>query len=164
MLTKAIAAIGAVLCGARAQSSVMPLAADTFQVTAGAAPICGQVGAQAVAAKQAVAETIRRGYDKFVVLGGEHQNDVRVVGYTPVVANSTGYRTGSIYGNTYSGHTSGQTTVSGGAPIVGGSHNQALVVKMFKHDDPAGANAIDARSSLGPDWQKTVESGALTCL
>ena len=164
MTPKLMAAIGTVLCGACAQSSVMPLAADSFQITAGAAPICGQVGAQAVAAKQAAAETIRRGYDKFVVLGGGYQNDVRVVGYTPVTANTTGYTTGSIYGNTYSGYTTGQTTVSGGAPIVGGSHNQALVVKMFKHDDPAGTNAIDARSSLGPDWQKTVESGTLTCL
>jgi len=49
-----------------------------------------------VAAKQAAAETIRRGYDKFVVLGCGYQNDVRVVGYTPVVANTTGYTTGSI--------------------------------------------------------------------
>lgn len=142
----------------------MPLAADAFQVTADAAPICGQVGAHAVAAKQAAAETIRRGYDEFVVLGGGYPNDVRVAGYTPVVANTSGYTTGSIYGNTYSAHTTGQTTVSGGAPIVGGSHNQAIVVKMFKHDEPAGANAIDARSSLGADWQKTVESGTVTCL
>lgn len=29
--------------------------------------------------------------------------------------------------------------VSGGQPIIGGAHNQALVVKMFKSEDPAGA-------------------------
>lgn len=147
-----------------ARSSVIPITADTFQITAGAAVVCGAVGAQQVAVKQAAVETIRRGYDKFAVLGAGYHNDVRVVGYTPIVADTSTVATGSIYGNGFMGTANSHTTVHGGQPIMGGTHNQALVVKMFRHDDPAGSNAVDARATLGPDWQKTVESGANTCL
>ena len=147
-----------------AKSSVIPITADTFQLTTGAAPVCGQVGAQSVAAKQAAVETVRRGYDKFIVVGGGYQNDTHVVGYTPVVANTSSTATGSIYGNNVNVNGQSSTTVSGGSPIVGGTHNQGLVVKTFKNGDPAGANAVDARSSLGPDWQKSVESGVNSCM
>ena len=156
--------VACLVLSACAKSSIIPLSADTFQVTTGAAPICGQVGAASVAAKQAAAETIRRGYDKFVITNGAYQNDVHVVGYTPVVANTSSTATGNINGNMVDMNGRATTTVSGGDPIVMGSHDQALVVKMFKASDPAGANAVDARSSLGPDWQKTVEFGVNTCL
>ena len=158
------AVIACVLLSACAKSSVIPLSADTFQITAGAAPICGQVGAQNVAAKQAAAETIRRGYDKFVITNAAYQNDVHVAGYTPVVANTTGSYSGTVHGNKVDMDGQSTTTVSGGDPIVMGSHNQALVVKMFKASDPSGANAVDARSSLGADWQKIVELGVHTCI
>lgn len=147
-----------------AKSSVIPITADSFQITAGAAPICGQVGAQSVAAKQAAAETIRQGYDKFVITNGAYQNDVRVIAHTPVVANTTSYGTGRINGDRVTINGESSTTVTGGDPILMGSHNQALVVKMFKASDPAGANAVDARSSLGSEWQKVVESGVNTCI
>ena len=45
---------------------------------------------------------------------------------------------------------------------MGGKHNQALVVKMFKDGDPRGANAISARGTLGRDWQEAVKEGAAT--
>jgi hypothetical protein len=47
------------------------------------------MGAQKVAYQRAAAETIRRGYDRFVILGGEAQSDIRVVGYTPTTAYTT---------------------------------------------------------------------------
>ena len=49
-----------------------------------------------------------------------------------------------------------------GYPIIGGKHNQALVVRMFKDGDPRGANAISARGTLGRDWQEAVKEGATT--
>ena len=154
----------AIVCAAAlvgcAKSAVMPINGNTIQLTTGAAPVCGAVGAQKVAARQAAVETIRRGFDKFVILDGAYQNSVGVVGYTPVVAqtNGTAYATG--YGN-YAGQST--TTYSGGNPIIAGSHNQALVVKMFKDGDPAGANAVSARQQLGPDWKKAIEADATTC-
>ena len=147
-----------------AKSSAIPLSNDTIQLTTGAAPVCGQVGAQAVAGKQAAIETIRRGYDRFAISGGQYTNDVQVIGYTPVQANTV--TTGSVhaYGNSAYGSARSNTMVTGGEPIIGGTHNQGLIVKMFKADDPAGSNAVDARASLGPDWAKYVESGVNTCM
>ena len=152
-----LAAIAAALtlC-ACARSSTMPLSADTFQLITSAAPVCGRAGAQGVAFRRAAIETINRGFDKFVILDAAAANNVRVAGYTPVQAHTTG----AVYGNTMTA----TTTYSGGYPIVAGSHDQGLVVKMFKNDDPSGANAISARSTLGPKWEEAVkESAATTC-
>ena len=137
-----------------AQSSVMELDSNTIQITTEAAPVCGQGGAQEVAAKRAAYETLRRGYDKYVILGGDYQNNVGVVGHTPITANTYGSGNINAYGNTatYSGQSS--TYVSGGQPIIGGSHNQGLAVRLFRTGEPGSENAIDARNVLGPEWQK----------
>jgi L-serine deaminase len=154
-----------ILVGGCASANVVPLAQDTIQITSAAAPVCGMTGAQNVASQRAAVETIRRGYDKYMIVGGQYQNNVGVVGYTPVTASTTGSAT--AYGNrnyaTAYGHST--TTYSGGQPIIAGSHNQGLVVKMFKAGDPAAeTNALDARAELGPEWQKKVSSNLLTCI
>ena len=154
----------AAIAGGCAQSSTIPLAQDTFQITASAAPVCGVAGAQNVAVKQAAAETIRRGYDRFIVQGAEYQNTVRVVGHTPVVAQTYGTGTVSGFGNMASINTNATTTFSGGQPVYGGSHNQGLIVRMFREGDPMGANAVSARETLGPQWQELAAKPALTCL
>lgn len=129
-------------------TSVMQFSANTVQITTSAVPACGQSGAAKVAMIDAAITTITSGYDSFIINGAQAQNNVGVVGYTPVVANtySSGYGTSS-------------TTVSGGAPIIGGSHDQSIVVQMFHASDPNAANAISARSYLGADWQKLVTKG-----
>lgn len=138
-----------------ASSTTMPVAQDIVVISSQAAPVCGSVGAQKVAIKQAAVETIRRGYDRYLIVGGEYRNDVGVVGYTPVMAHTTG----SVYGN----NISATTTYSGGEPIIAGSHRQGLVVKMFRDNDPAGANALSARTELGPKWAEIVKSETVTC-
>lgn len=145
-------------------SSVIPLSQDTLQLTAAAAPVFGITGAQNYAARLAAVETIRHGYDRYVIVGGQYQNDVHVMGYTPVVAQTDSSATVNGFGNTATVNGNSTTTYSGGAPIVGGSHDQALVVKMFKEGDPAGGNAIPARQTLGPEWQKAVDEKSMTCL
>lgn len=137
----------------------MPLAGDTVQITIQAAPVCGQVGAQNVALRRAAIETINRGFDRFVILGGGYQNNVGVVGYTPIQAQTYGTATATGYGNMafVQGHAT--TTYSGGYPIIAGTHNQGLVVKMFREDDPAGANAVPARTTLGPKWPEVIKQG-----
>lgn len=150
-----------------ASSSVMDVATDTIVVNTAAAPVCGQRGAQDVAVKRAAYETLKRGYDKYIILGAQAQNNVGVVGYTPMVANtySTGYSNGTLntYGNrgTYNGTYNGtsSTYVSGGQPIIAGSHDQQLAIKMFRASDPQGTNAVDARQVLGPDWQTILAKG-----
>lgn len=147
-----------------ARSSVLDVDSNTVQISTSAAVVCGQQGAQEVAQKRAAIETLKRGYDKYVIMGADYQNDVRVVGHTPVIANTYGSGTVTAYGN--NAYLSGQstTTYSGGAPIVGGHHNQQLMVRMFRVSDPGAENAIDARRVLGPEWQKAMDSSSMgTC-
>ena len=141
-----------------ASTSVMPLSADTIQVTAQADPDCGPTGAQRAALKRAAVETLRQGFDSFVVLGVQQANNTRVVGYTPVQAQTTTNAAGSSYGN--ASFVSGQstTTYTGGQAMIGGSYDQVLTVQMFRSGDPGFERAISARATLGPDWQKAVAS------
>jgi hypothetical protein len=122
-----------------ARSTAMPLSQDTVQITSRAAPACGGSGAEKVAFQRAAVETIRRGYSRFVILGGEAQSDIRVVGYTPTRAYTTGTATATAYGRTATAYGNSTTMVTGGQPIYGGSQKQGLVVKMFRDGDPAGA-------------------------
>lgn len=141
----------------------MPVSKDTVVISSRAAPICGAQGAQKVAFRQAAVETIRRGYDRFLIVGGQYQNNVGVVGYTPVVAHTTSMATATGYGNMATAHGTATTTYSGGQPIIAGSHRQGLAVKMFHEGDPAGSNALSARAELGPEWAEYVESETVTC-
>jgi hypothetical protein len=142
----------AILLAGCARTSVMPLAADTLEVTTSAAPVCGAAGAQEVAIHRAAVETIRAGFDRFTVLNSGGQDNVGVIGYTPLTATtygSPGYAT---------------TTVYGGAPIIAGSHDESVVIKMYHAGDPGGADAISARSLLGPNWSQEVSaSNPSTC-
>ncbi|MDO5704951.1 MAG: hypothetical protein Q4G49_07745 [Paracoccus sp. (in: a-proteobacteria)] len=58
-----------------AQSSIQPMAKDTFKVATVAAPACGPNGARNVAFKTASVEVIRRGHDKFVIVGDSHNEN-----------------------------------------------------------------------------------------
>jgi hypothetical protein len=153
------AAFAVATLGGCAKSSTIPLAADTLQITASAARACGRAGAQEVAVRRAAVETIQRGYDKFLVIGGGYQSNLYVAGYTPVSANTYGTGSATRYGNSVYGSGYSTTTFTGGQPIIAGSHDQGLVVKMFKDGDPAGSNAVPARETLGPKWKEAVANG-----
>lgn len=190
----------AIALGACASTSVMPISKDTYQITASVASECGATGAQQIALKQAAVETIRKGYDKFLIVGNEYSNNVRVVGYTPIVANTTTTTKATkvdkhakvrpdkkekdkkekrdsdrdkadrdrkhhktVHHTKEKIKTHSKTTYSGGQPIIDGTHDQELVVKMFSSDDPEGADAISARETLGPDWRDAVASKTTTC-
>lgn len=62
-----------------ARASVMPLAQDTVQISSRSAPACGGAAAQEVAFQRAAVETIRRGYDRFVIVGGQAQTETRLI-------------------------------------------------------------------------------------
>lgn len=57
--------------GGCAETSTIPLAQDTVQITARAERFCGAAGAEKLALKQAAVETIRRGYDRFIVINAQ---------------------------------------------------------------------------------------------
>jgi hypothetical protein len=149
--------------------SAMRLNDNTAQISTSAAPVCGSQGSQKTALKNAAIETLRGGYDRFVILDGAAENSVRVVGQTPITANT--YGTGNVtlnrtyggYNGTYSGSSS--TYVTGGYPIIAGRHDQTYVVRMFRNGEIDPGQSIDARTVLGSDWQKIAAKGLLkTCL
>lgn len=147
-----------------ASSSVMQLDSNTVEISTSAAPVCGQQGAQQVAVKRAAIETLQRGYDRYIILGAQAQNNVGVVGYTPITANTNNSGVVNAYGNTATYNGSANTTVSGGQPIIAGTHDQKLAIRMFRAGDPQGINAVDARQTLGADWQKILAKGpGATC-
>lgn len=154
-----VAALLPVFVAACTSTNVTPVAGNAVIVSTSAALACGKQGAQRVAFNQAAAETLRRGFDKFQIVGAQSSSEIHQIGTTPVYANTTMY--GHVYGNSVYG--SGHTTFTGGDPIYGGSNNQDFVVQMFAADDPAGTNALDARRQLGPDWQKKIARDQLTC-
>jgi hypothetical protein len=129
-------------------TSVIPFSENTLQINTSADPVCGGAGAQKVALTDAAIATLNAGFDSFIIQGSQAQNNVRVVGYTPVEAHTTSNGDGTSY-----------TTVSGGQPIVGGTHDHSIVVQMFHASDPNAANTISARGYLGPDWQKIAAKG-----
>jgi hypothetical protein len=120
-----------------ARASSIPLSNDTVQISVTAAPACGGAGAAGVASRQAAIETIRRGFDRYMIMGSEGQNNTGV-GYA---------------WNRY-----------GGTAVPMGTHDHGLLVKMFKEGDPKGVNAISARQLLGPNWAEAVQSQTVTCM
>lgn len=160
MIRRGIHAVSSILAmlslASCASTSVMPLSADTIQVTAEADPDCGPSGAQQAALKRAAVETLRRGFDSFVVLGVQQANNTRVVGYTPVQAQTTTNAMGTNAGNTSFVTGQSTTTYSGGQAIMGGSYDQILTLQMFRDGDQGADRAIAARATLGPNWQKAV--------
>ena len=95
----ALLSIFALTLSACASSSVMQFNADTVQITTSAAPACGAAGAEKVAYQRAAIETIKHGFDRFIITGAGAQNNVRVVGTTPLQAHTTGTATGIVSGN-----------------------------------------------------------------
>lgn len=163
-MSRPVIALCTLLLAGCAQTSTIPLAANTVQITSRAAPACGAEGAERMAFRQAAVETINRGFDSFVILNGQYQGDTFVAGYTPVQAYSSGTAHVNSFGNSATVYGNTTTTYTGGQPITMTRHSQGLIVRMFKDGDPAAANALSARDSLGPEWSKIVREKNYTCL
>ena len=130
--------------------STVPLATDVVQVTAQADSACGQEGAERAALHQASVETIKRGFDRFMVVGTNALSTVRQVGQTPITGQVTPY---------------GNVNVYGGYPIYAETHKQVFTVQMFRTGDPAGNKALSARELLGDNWKELVAKDTPTnCL
>lgn len=70
MKTKSLLSIATIaFVAACATSDIQPLSQDSFKVATTAAPACGPTGTRNVAFKTASVEVIRRGADKFVIVG-----------------------------------------------------------------------------------------------
>lgn len=97
-----------------AHSSVLDLDANTVQVSANAAPVCGAEGAQRATSRLAAIETIKHGFDRYVILGAQADTTQQYAGSTPIVANFYGSGTATVIGNTGTFQGSSTTYYSGG--------------------------------------------------
>ena len=131
------------------QVSTVPLTTDVVQITAQADSTCGARGAEQVALHQASVETIKRGFDRFLIVDSKATSVTQQVGQTPIRALFTPHIV-SVYG---------------GQPIVDETHNQVFTVKMFHEGDPAGNKALWARELLGKNWKELVaKETPITCV
>src|SRR5262245_63585849 len=129
--------------------------ANTMVIQTTAAPVCRGTGALRVAQKLAAIETIRAGYDRYIITGGQAQNNVSM-SEIPGSYNTVGTYNRGFYQAT--------TTYQPGPTIVSGSHDQGLAIVMFREGDPGAQQAVSARAALGADWQEKVKDGVKTCL
>lgn len=138
-----------------AGSEAIQTSSNTMFIQTEAAPYCGGTGALHVAQQSAAIETIKAGYDRYIITGSQAQNSV--------VANQVpgSYNTTVVGGR---GFYQGTTTYQPGPTIVSGSHDQGLAIAMFREGEPGALQAISARDTLGADWQDKVKSGIHTCL
>lgn len=146
----------AMVLAACAETSVMPLAKDTIRISTTGDDICGEQGAQMVALRTAAVESIRRGYDSFIIVGAGGDERTRLIGITPVTAQTNSAATVAGSGSAVVGTGNSTTTYSGGVPMYSTEYRQGLTVRMFHAGDPEGANALSARETLGSGWEKLV--------
>ncbi|MCB2141037.1 MAG: hypothetical protein KDE17_18960 [Rhodobacteraceae bacterium] len=160
MKIKALSVILAALSLAGcAETAVTPIAKNQILLSTSAAPACGRAGAVKVATKMAAVETLRRGYQRFVIAGANSANNTSAISTGPTYAYTSGTYTG--YGNTVYGNST--TTFGGNNVMFVGSNDADLHVLMLNPGDRGFKDGIDAKSQLGPDWEKLVQDGISTC-
>jgi hypothetical protein len=139
-----------------AGTNVIRTSNDTAIVQASAAPACGGIGAARVAQKQAAIETIKAGYDRYIIVDAASASNITTT-QMPGTYNTTGVVRG--------GWVSAQTTYTPGPVITSGSHDAAFAIRMFRDGDPGANQALSARDTLGPKWPEIIKGGSLTtCL
>ncbi len=145
----------AILVAGCVGTSTIRTSSNTAIVHASAAPVCGGIGSSNAAQKQAAIETIKAGYDSYIIVDAASANNVGAA-QLPGSYQTTGVVSG--------GNLNATTTYRPGPTMVYGSHDQALAIKMFRDGDPGSSRAVSARATLGPNWQTMVNSGGVrTC-
>ena len=132
-----------------ARTSTVPVDADTIEISVRVATICDGRDVDRLAQRQAAVETIRRGFEDFVVIdsvGGDHIAD-----HAPETART------HLYGN------SAAPLLSEDAPLL--AHHRVLTVRMFHAGQGDSTATVSARAFLGDDWEALAAKGApTTCL
>lgn len=142
----------ALLLSACAGTNTIRTSQNTAIVQASAAPVCGGIGAARVAQKQAAIETIKAGYDRYIIVGAAAADNVQVA-QMPGSYQTTGFVNG--------GYVNATTTYRPGPTIIYGSHDQNFGIRMFHEGEPGASNAISARELLGDKWRELVKAGSV---
>ncbi|HEY9012621.1 MAG TPA: hypothetical protein VIN06_16565 [Devosia sp.] len=154
-----LVAIAATFLASCASSSITRLSKNRAVVSTSAAPVCRTTGAATVANQMAAITTLKSGYERFIVLGIGTANNTRLVSTGPTYSNTTG--SFNQMGNTVYG--TAHTTYGGQMTYLAGSNNAEMELVMLNRGDPGFEEGLDARETLGPEWQKKLEKGINTC-
>lgn len=155
LLTGTAFVLSTLTLAACTSSDTIRTSANTAIVRTSAAPVCGGTGAARVAQQQAAIETIKAGFDRYIIVDGRSANNVQIV-QGPGTFHHRGVSHGGLY--------SGTTTYQPGMPIIYGRHEQAFAIQMFREGEAGSHQAIPARDVLGPKWQDKVKAGHVgTC-
>ena len=136
-----------------AEQSAMRVAQDTVRINVSTAPIYGTLEPQRRAMRMAADETLKSGYDKFLIVDGVNTFKPNVIGQTAATYQSSSQA--SVVGSSsgFYGHGTSQATYVGPQPVAMPRFESAITVKMFKNDDLGGANALDARQVIAQNAQ-----------
>ena len=130
------------------RTSTAPAGENTIEITVHVPAICDGSDAERLAFRHAAVETIRRGFDDYLVIGtvgGEH-----ALGAGPATARTMLYDGGE------------KTLFSEDAPLL--AHHRLLVVRMFRAGEDDGTATVSARAMLGDEWEAIAAQGApATC-
>ncbi len=150
--------LAALLLSACASAETIRLSQNEILIKASVDPDCGSSEAAKMASRTAAVETLRAGFDRYVVIGEQSSNNVQYV------QQPGSYQTTStVKSNGYGGGTVNSTsTYVPGPTLAMGSYNQDLRIHMFRDGEPGSEYALSAREVLGPDWQKLVANGVST--
>lgn len=119
-----------------ANQHVMKMSDNIARIKTSTAPIYGPVEPEKRAFWLAANETVRSGYDKFIILRGQSQFKQNVIGQVP------GHVQGSWDNN--GGYVQGYGSRTISAP----RNETEIVIKMFRAGDPEGRNALDAHAII----------------
>ena len=125
-----------------ANTGVIPLSANTAQITVESTGACTSTQTQQLALKHAAVTTLQRGFDRFVITSVGDSSKLAAI-HQPTTATRRG--------NT--------TTITGGTQWWE-SPKTTLTVEMYRATERESEKALDARSVLGHDWAKIVHEGA----
>jgi hypothetical protein len=118
------------------ETSVQPLTQSSFKISTQAEDMCGAKGTREIAFREAAIEVIKRGADRFIVVGDQSRSEI----------------------------TGGMFTTYGGFDTYG-TNTQDMVIQIIQKGDPRMKDALSARQTLGPDWQAIVAKGSAdSCL
>lgn len=137
-----LAALLVLVVAGCARTSVMPVAQDVVQINVRASAWCGAGGAQQAATQLAAAETLKRGFDSFIIVGANDRSDVTYSG------------SGSSYSSGFGSWGLDSTT----------THVQNVTVKMFAAGDPAAVNALSAKDIAAVGGDGTTALGRTSCM
>lgn len=146
--------IAAVSLSGCAEQAATRLAGDTVRLHISTAPIYGALEPQRRAMRMAAEETVKNGYDKFMIVDSANAYRPNVIGQTPAQYQSSSHATVAGGPGGISGYGASQATYTGPRTIAMPRFESDVIVKMFKAADPAGSNAIDAREILKADVRK----------